>query len=78
MAKCIAASVSKLADDVPILLNLSISTAISSCNCFATDSFSLQCKRLSQEESSSANVKEKRKKEKKNHKINEKKWNYKK
>lgn len=65
IAKCMADSVSKFALDVPILCSLPTSTAISACNCFATDSFSLQCNRLSQDESNSAMRKREKMKRKK-------------
>lgn len=53
MASWIAASVSKFGFDVPILFNLLTSAAISSNDCFTNDSFSLQCNKLSQDESNS-------------------------
>lgn len=77
IAKCMADSVSRFAQDVPILCNLPTSTAISVCNCFATDSFSLQCKRLSHDESNST-VKKKVKEKENINGMNWIKWNEKK
>lgn len=66
IANCIADSVSKFDSDVPILVNLSTSAAISSCDCFTNDSFSLQCSKLSQDESNSGFYKKNAEKETKN------------